>query len=355
MNEANIALFLDWESFDKALRQHYKTDVDFVVLFDAAKEYGILKIARAYANWQLENLKPQISEIQKHNIKNINVPHDSKGRSSSSVKLALDALTLAYQRPQINTFLLLSGDNNLMPLAHMLKHLKRQVIFIGLEPEVDFKISQQLIDSLLLYDKDIVSLQVNSNQALESTTTPLTEAFTGLENLLRQTKSKGMSLRQLEFVMQHLYGFQPQENLNMSFSDVMSAMVKENRVKLFSKGNDTFAILPNFAKITDDVEIPTPKKDTLTEVQFTSPPVAANKETVMSEPMKLFLEFVNKQEKQKKLVEILNILKKRHGINFGKEFREELTKVEQAGYVVLRKNLLGREIFVSKGQKKLEE
>ncbi len=346
-----MALFLDWEGFHKALQKHYKAEPNIGVLSDAVEEYGDLRVARAYANWQLENFKPKVGELKKYNIKSVSVPHDNQKRSSSSVKLALDALSLAYKQPDIKIFLLLSGDNSLVPLAHTLKHLGRQVVLIGLEPEMDLRISQQVANSLLLYDHDIVHLETESGSSLplESNASPLEEAFSGIENLLRQAKSKGMSLRQLEFVMQHLYDFQAQKALDMTFKDVMSKMAKADRAKLFSKGSDVFAISPNFAEGINAGENLEPKDDTLTEVNQST--ALLDQEGIMSEEMQIFLTLIKEQEKPRKLTEILKVLKRRHNLTVGKNFRDELYKVQKAGYVTLRKNRLSREILVSRGQK----
>ena len=351
-SKANLALFLDWEGFCKALNEHYKAEPDIDVLFDAVAEYGTLSVARAYANWQLEAFKPQSQELKKHSVKSINVPHDNQKRSSSSVKLALDALSLALKQPQINTFLLLSGDNSLVPLAHTLKHLGRQIVLVGLEPEMDLRISQQVTNSLLLYDRDIVSITssaVEDGFSIEESGSPLEKAFSGIENLLRQAKSKGMSLRQLEFVMQHLYDFQAQQALNMTFKDIMSEMAKTGRAKLFSKGSDVFAISPNFSEDIDTEESLEPKGDTLDEVnQSLNIP---DQEGVMSEEMQIFLAIIKELEKPKKLTEILKILKRRHNLTVGKSFRDELYKVQKAGYLTLRKSRLSKDMLVSRGQK----
>ncbi len=347
-SETNVAFFLDWEGFSKVLEKHYKAKPDTVVLFDAVAEYGSLSIARAYANWHSETFKLQAKVLKKHGVQSVNVPHDNKGRSSSSVKLALDALSLAYKQSQINTFLLLSGDNSLIPLAHTLKQLKRQVIMIGLEPEMDLRISQQVANSLLIYDRDIVSLEIKKELSLESDS-PLEEAFSGIENLLRQAKSKGMSLTQLEFVMQHLYDFQPQQTLDTPFKDVMSQMAKAGKVKLFSKGNDVFAVSPNFASSIKTEQAPESKADTLPETHESFD--FAEQEGLMSEEMLVFLKVVGEQEKPKKLSEVLKILKRRHNLTVGKAFRDELDRIEKAGYLTLKKARLGKEIFVSKGEK----
>src|ERR1041385_5192434 len=47
----NVAMLIDWETINAGAREHLLTPPDITTLKKIARQYGTLRVARAYANW----------------------------------------------------------------------------------------------------------------------------------------------------------------------------------------------------------------------------------------------------------------------------------------------------------------
>ena len=132
--EERIALFLDYENLAIGARDDLGgMEFDLRPLADALAERGRVVVRRAYADWNLFASDRQALVAQR--IEMIEIPQRTGmvRKNAADIKLAVDALELAFERAFITTFVIASGDSDFTPLVGKLRELNRQVIGVGVE------------------------------------------------------------------------------------------------------------------------------------------------------------------------------------------------------------------------------
>jgi uncharacterized protein (TIGR00288 family) len=98
-------------------------------LFDQISDVGRIIVKRAYADWSSAgNKRDQLLEL---GIEPIQQFHSGpKGKNSSDIRLAIDAVDLLHQSP-IDTFVIVSSDSDFIPLVNKLRAAGKSVIGAG--------------------------------------------------------------------------------------------------------------------------------------------------------------------------------------------------------------------------------
>ena len=130
--EERIALFVDFENMAIGAKER-GVKLDMGVIMDALSERGRVVIRRAYADWNLFSDHRQGLVAQR--IEMLEVPQRTGmvRKNAADIKLAVDALELAFQREFVTTFVVASGDSDFTPLVLKLRELNRRVIGVGVE------------------------------------------------------------------------------------------------------------------------------------------------------------------------------------------------------------------------------
>ncbi|HVM33776.1 MAG TPA: NYN domain-containing protein [Actinomycetota bacterium] len=131
-DEERIALFLDFENLALGARDR-GGKLDLAVIMEALSERGRVVIRRAYADWNLFSEHRQ--NVVGQRIEMIEIPQRTGmvRKNAADIKLAVDALELAFEREFLSTFVIGSGDSDFTPLVLKLRELNRRVIGIGVE------------------------------------------------------------------------------------------------------------------------------------------------------------------------------------------------------------------------------
>ncbi len=98
-------------------------------LFDQISDVGRIIVKRAYADWSTAgNKRNQLLEL---GIEPIQQFHSgSKGKNSSDIRLAIDAVDLLHQSP-VDTFVIVSSDSDFIPLVNKLRAAGKTVVGAG--------------------------------------------------------------------------------------------------------------------------------------------------------------------------------------------------------------------------------
>jgi len=92
---------------------------------------GKVAVQRAYADWR--RYPQYIVPLSEASIDLIFAPaFGSNKKNATDIRLAIDALELVFTRPEIGTFILLSGDSDFSSLVLKLKEYGKYVIGVGL-------------------------------------------------------------------------------------------------------------------------------------------------------------------------------------------------------------------------------
>ena len=98
-------------------------------LFDRISNLGRILIRRAYSDWSKGgNVRDQLLEF---GIEPVHVfQASSSGKNASDIRLAIDAIDLLFSSP-VDTFVIVSGDADFLPLVNKLRSSGKMVIGAG--------------------------------------------------------------------------------------------------------------------------------------------------------------------------------------------------------------------------------
>jgi uncharacterized LabA/DUF88 family protein len=150
-DEERIALFIDHENLVLGARDLGRT-FDIGPIMDALAERGRVVARRAYADWTL--FADDRRSLVQHNCELIDIPQRSGvvRKNAADIKLAVDAMELAYERGFVSTFVIASGDSDFTPLVAALRALNRRVIGIGVKGSTS-TLLPPACDEFLFYDR----------------------------------------------------------------------------------------------------------------------------------------------------------------------------------------------------------
>ncbi|MFP5071536.1 NYN domain-containing protein [Pseudonocardia nantongensis] len=151
--DERIALLLDYENLAIGARDGLGVvPFDFGPVADALAERGRVVVRRAYADWSAFDEDRRL--MARAQVELIEIPQRIGGsrKNAADIKLAVDAIELAYEREFVTTFAIATGDSDFTPLMHKLRELDKRVIGIGVQSSTS-ALLPPACDEFLFYDR----------------------------------------------------------------------------------------------------------------------------------------------------------------------------------------------------------
>src|SRR5689334_9388936 len=152
-DDERIALFLDYENLAIGARDGLGVaPFDFGPVADALAERGRVVTRRAYADWSFFDDDRRL--LARAQVELIEIPQRVGGsrKNAADIKMAVDAIELAYERPFLTTFAIGTGDSDFTPLVHKLREMDKRVIGIGVQSSTS-ALLPPACDEFLFYDR----------------------------------------------------------------------------------------------------------------------------------------------------------------------------------------------------------
>ncbi len=125
----NAALMIDFDNVTMGIRSDLQAQLKR--LLDSEIIKGKVAVQRAYADWR--RYPQYIVPLSEASIDLIFAPaFGSNKKNATDIRLAIDALELVFTRPEIGTFILLSGDSDFSSLVLKLKEYGKYIIGVGI-------------------------------------------------------------------------------------------------------------------------------------------------------------------------------------------------------------------------------
>src|SRR5438270_841826 len=125
----NAALLIDFDNVTMGIRTDLGKELRSLLSSEIIK--GKVAVQRAYADWR--RYPQYIVPLSESSIDLIFAPaYGSSKKNATDIRLAIDALELVFTRPEIGTFILLSGDSDFSSLVIKLKEYGKYVIGVGI-------------------------------------------------------------------------------------------------------------------------------------------------------------------------------------------------------------------------------
>jgi uncharacterized protein (TIGR00288 family) len=125
----NAALLIDFDNVTLGIQKDLTKELRTLLNSDIIK--GKVAVQRAYADWR--RYPQYIVPLSESSIDLIFAPaFGSSKKNATDIRLAIDAIELVFTRPEIGTFILLSGDSDFSTMVIKLKEYGKYVIGVGI-------------------------------------------------------------------------------------------------------------------------------------------------------------------------------------------------------------------------------
>jgi uncharacterized protein (TIGR00288 family) len=130
--ERNLAVFIDLENLAMGFQSPRKTKFDIEKVLERLVEKGKLIVKKSYADWS--RFPAYTAPFHESAIELIEIPKRAQtGKNSADIRLVVDAMDLAWSKPHVDTFVIVSGDSDFSPLVSKLKENGKHVIGLGMK------------------------------------------------------------------------------------------------------------------------------------------------------------------------------------------------------------------------------
>jgi uncharacterized protein (TIGR00288 family) len=129
MAEHVLAVLVDFENMARPGAKS-RGDFDINLVLSRLAEKGRVVVKRAYADWS--RYREAKMDLQNAGLELIEMPSAREGaKNRADIKLAVDAMELAFSREHLDNFVIVSGDSDFTPLVGKLRELNKRVIGVG--------------------------------------------------------------------------------------------------------------------------------------------------------------------------------------------------------------------------------
>ena len=125
----NAALLIDFDNVTLGIRSDLTKELRTLLNSDIIK--GKVAVQRAYADWR--RYPQYIVPLSESSIDLIFAPaFGTSKKNATDIRLAIDAIELVFTRPEIGTFIIMSGDSDFSTMVIKLKEYGKYVIGVGI-------------------------------------------------------------------------------------------------------------------------------------------------------------------------------------------------------------------------------
>ncbi|GMR13491.1 MAG: hypothetical protein BMS9Abin29_1701 [Gemmatimonadota bacterium] len=236
----NAALLIDFDNVTMGMRSDLSKELKTLLQSDMIK--GKVTVQRAYADWR--RYPQYIVSLSEASVDLIFAPaYGSSKKNATDIRMAIDALELVFIRPEIGTYILLTGDSDFSSLVLKLKEYGKYVIGVGIQ-ESSSDILVQNCDEYYSYTT-ITGLR----KTTETSDKP-SDPWELVETALARMTKRGDVMRsdRLKQVMMELDGNFDEGSFGFSkFSRFMTEASNRGLVKLQKLPNGQYEVTPGRA------------------------------------------------------------------------------------------------------------
>ena len=128
-DSTHAALLIDFDNVTMGKRSDLSKELKTLLDSDVIK--GKVSVQRAYADWR--RYPQYIVPLSEASVDLIFAPaYRSNKKNATDIRMAIDALELVFTRPEIGTYILLTGDSDFSSLVLKLKEYGKYVIGVGI-------------------------------------------------------------------------------------------------------------------------------------------------------------------------------------------------------------------------------
>ncbi|MCG6989352.1 MAG: NYN domain-containing protein [Gemmatimonadetes bacterium] len=130
LESPHAALLIDFDNVTMGMRSDLSKELKTLLGSDVIK--GKVSVQRAYADWR--RYPQYIVPLSEASVDLIFAPaYGSNKKNATDIRMAIDAVEMVFTRPEIGTYILLTGDSDFSSLVLKLKEYGKYVIGVGIQ------------------------------------------------------------------------------------------------------------------------------------------------------------------------------------------------------------------------------
>ena len=235
----NAALLVDFDNVTMGMRSDLSKELKTLLNSDIIK--GKVTVQRAYADWR--RYPQYIVPLSEASIDLIFAPaYGSSKKNATDIRMAIDGMELVFTRPEIGTYILLTGDSDFSSLVLKLKEYGKYVIGVGIQ-ESSSDILVQNCDEYYSYTS-LSGLRKTSDGTGPSAQDP----WVLVEKSVEQMKKRNDVMRsdRLKQVMLELDpGFDEKSFGFSKFSRFLTEAAQKGLIQLRKMENGQYEVIPS--------------------------------------------------------------------------------------------------------------
>ncbi len=208
----DLAIFIDWENIYISTVTEYKSKPNVSAILEKAREYGRIVSATAYADWTDGDFRQAPPTLYSNGIspRYISARYFPGGKSqkrrtnSIDVMLAVECSDFLHNHPQVDTYVLVTGDGDFIPLVSLLRSKGKNVVVIGVSEATSYHLiesADHFISYASLLEEDRAA-RAQDKESKREAADPYQELVRAVETLKRGGKTRVLGQVKQQMIVQ---------------------------------------------------------------------------------------------------------------------------------------------------------
>jgi uncharacterized LabA/DUF88 family protein len=208
----DLAIFIDWENIYISTVTEYGAKPNVSAMLEKAREYGRVVSATAYADWTDGDFRDAPPTLYSNGIspRYISARYFPGGRSqkrrtnSIDVMLAVECSDFLHYHPQVDTYVLVTGDGDFIPLVSLLRSRGKKVVVIGVSEATSYHLiesADEFISYASLLEEERAA-RAREREPKKKTADPYSELVRAVEALKKGGKTRVLGQVKQQMIVQ---------------------------------------------------------------------------------------------------------------------------------------------------------
>ncbi len=269
----DLAIFIDWENIYISTVTEYKSKPNVSAILEKSREYGRIVSATAYADWTEGDFRQAPPTLYSNGIspRYISARYFPGGKASKrrtnsiDVMLAVECSDFLHNHPQVDTYVLVTGDGDFIPLVSLLRSQGKIVVVIGVSEATSYHLiesADHFISYASLLEEDRVARTPDKEPKKEAAD-PYQELVKAVETLKKGGRPRVLGQVKQQMIVQ-LGSFDERNAGFKKFKDFVVEAERRNLVNTVDQDLELQVYLPD-EKVPDvqdsDLASEEPKED----------------------------------------------------------------------------------------------
>src|SRR5215212_2681321 len=209
----DLAVFIDWENIYISTVSEYNSKPNVSAILEKAREYGRIVSATAYADWTDGDFRDAPPTLYSNGIspRYISARYFPGGRSqkrrtnSIDVMLAVECADFLHTHPQVDTYMLVTGDGDFIPLVSLLRSRGKTVVVLGVSEATSYHLiesADHFISYASLLEEERAARAARDRQPKKKAPDPYKELVRAVEALKKGGKTRVLGQVKQQMIVQ---------------------------------------------------------------------------------------------------------------------------------------------------------